>query len=233
MNGETLEAKSVILAMGSSLDIPDIPGLEEVILTSDQVLDMDEVPGVGAGVSANAARGGGGTGPASWLALWSQGHPGLRRGARILPGEETDSAQRLSQGLREQGIEILPRHKLLSIESAANGCTAVLEAPKEEVARVEVQRILVASRKPNSQGLDEAGVELGDGGQVLVDEYLETSLKGVYAIGDLTGGTMLSHASSSMAIPAAENAMGQRVQVQLQPGAQGALDRAPGCRRGP
>ena len=207
LNGETLEAKAVILAMGSSLDIPDMPGLEDVALTSDQVLDMEEVP--------ESVLVFGKCGPvevemACLLNAFGAKVTLACEGARILPGEETDTAQRLSQGLRDQGVELFPRHKLVSIQSASDSCTAVLQGPKEET-RIEVKRILVASRRPNSQGLDQAGVDLGGGGQVLVDEYLETSLKGVYAIGDLTGGTMLSHASSSMAIPAAENAMGQKV----------------------
>jgi dihydrolipoamide dehydrogenase len=207
VNGQTLEAKAVILATGSSLNIPDIPGLEDVVITSDQVLDMEEVPqsvlifGQAGPVEVEMACLLNAFGSKVTLAM---------DGPRILPGEETDTSQRLTQGMREAGIEFLPRHELASLEPTNKGCIATLAGPKEET-NVEVQRVLAATRKPNSQGLKQAGLDLGDNGQVLANQYLETSLKGVYAIGDVTGGSMLSHASSSMAIPAAENAMGAKV----------------------
>ncbi|KIX11127.1 dihydrolipoyl dehydrogenase [Dethiosulfatarculus sandiegensis] len=206
VDGREVKAKAVILAMGSSLDIPDLPGLEDVVITSDQVMDMDEVPesvlifGQVGPIEAELACLLNGFGCKVTVAA-EQG--------RILPNEEADTSQRLTQGLRDQGVDFLPRHTLESLESNKDGCVACLKGPKEEV-RVEVQRVLSAFRRPNSQGLEEVGVDLGPGKEVLVDEYLQTSLQGVYAIGDLTGGTMLSHASSFMAIPAAENAMGRK-----------------------
>ena len=52
------------------------------------------------------------------------------------------------------------------------------------------------------------GVSLNDDGGIQIDGKLETTVKGIYAVGDATGGWMLSHAASSMAVVAAENAMG-------------------------
>jgi dihydrolipoamide dehydrogenase len=74
-----------------------------------------------------------------------------------------------------------------------------------------VEKILISSRKPNtaSIGLDQVGVRLNADGSIAVNNSLETSVPGIYAIGDAVGGWMLSHAASSMAVTAAENAMGQ------------------------
>jgi len=58
-------------------------------------------------------------------------------------------------------------------------------------------------------GLKQAGVRQNEDGSVQVDEKLQTSVKGIFAIGDITGGWMNSHAASSMGVTAAENAMGQ------------------------
>jgi dihydrolipoamide dehydrogenase len=58
-------------------------------------------------------------------------------------------------------------------------------------------------------GLDQAGIELDGDGSVRVNNRLESSAKGVFAIGDATGGWMLSHCASSMAVTAAENCMGK------------------------
>ena len=71
--------------------------------------------------------------------------------------------------------------------------------------------MLIAARKPNLDGLGlkQAGVRQNEDGSVQVDEKLQTSVKGIFAIGDITGGWMNSHAASSMGVTAAENAMGQ------------------------
>jgi dihydrolipoamide dehydrogenase len=205
--GKELEARAVILAMGSSLAIADLPGLDDVVITSDQVLDMEEIPesvliyGRIGPVEAEMA---------CLLNAFGCKVTVASDEGRILPSEEADTSQRLTQGLRAEGVGFMSRHSLVSLEPNAEGCVACLKGPKEEV-NLSVQRVLAAFRRPNSQGLEKAGVELGPDGEVLVDEYMQTSLKAIYAIGDLTGGTMLSHASSFMAIPAAENAMGQKI----------------------
>jgi len=207
VEGKTLETKKVIIATGGCLDIPEIPGLEEAALTSDQVLDMSEAP------------------PS--VLVWGSGPIELEMAAllnvlgskvvvasesrRLLPREDGDTGQRLAQALREQGVEVISRSRLESVEtSEGGGYKCVLSGAKEQT--VEVSKVLVASRKPYVErlGVEEAGVELNEDGGIRVNERLESSVGGVYAIGDATGGWMLSHASSSMAVVAAENAMGER-----------------------
>lgn len=81
-----------------------------------------------------------------------------------------------------------------------------------EERAVAVKKILVSTRRPNTDnlGLKQVGVRLNDDGGIWVNERLETSVEGVYPIGDSTGGWMLSNASSSMAVTAAENTMIKR-----------------------
>lgn len=205
VEGKTLETKKVIIATGSCLNIPEIPGLEEAALTSDQVLDMSEAP------------------PS--VLVWGSGPIELEMAAllnvlgskvtvasesrRLLPREDGDTGQRLAQALREQGVEVISRSRLESIERSEGGYRCLLSGAKEQ--SVEVSKVLVASRKPYVEhlGLEEAGVGLNEDGGIQVNDRLESSVGGVYAIGDATGGWMLSHASSSMAVVAAENAMGE------------------------
>jgi dihydrolipoamide dehydrogenase len=130
---------------------------------------------------------------------------------RILPREDHDTSQRIAQSLREKGVEVLTRHALKSmnrVESGA-GWSCLLSGAKDRA--IEVQNVLVASRKPATAnfGLEQIGVQLNEDGGIRVSNRLETSADGVYAIGDATGGWMLSHAASSMAITAAENCMGK------------------------
>ena len=127
---------------------------------------------------------------------------------RLLPREDGDTSQRLAKALREQGVEVLGRLTLESVQKAKEGYACLLSGSEERT--VEVEKILVSSRNPHTAhlGLEEVGVQLNEDGSIQVNDRLETSVKGIYAIGDATGGWMLSHASSSMAVTAAENAMG-------------------------
>lgn len=205
VDGRILQTKKSILATGSILNVPDVPGLEEAALTTDQLLEMTAIP--------------------SSLLIW--GSPGpieveiatmlnvfgckiflASESHRILPREDGDTSQRLAQAMREQGVNILPRSTLQSVRKSGGGFEATLSGPQERI--VEVEKVLVSSRRPNTAhlGLEQVGVRLNEDAGIQVNEKLETSSDGIYAIGDATGGWMLSHASSSMAITAAENAMG-------------------------
>lgn len=205
VDGRVLEAKKIILATGSRLKIPDVPGLEAAALTTDQVLDMTEVPssvlvwGDAGSIEVEMATLLSVLGCKVFLASESR---------RVLPREDGDTSQRVAQGLREQGVEVLPRAALQSVKQSKGGFTARLSGPQEQT--VEVERVLVSSRRPHTSalGLEEAGIRLNQDGGIQVNETLETSVEGIYAIGDATGGWMLSHAASSMGITAAENAMG-------------------------
>ncbi|OQY43560.1 MAG: dihydrolipoamide dehydrogenase, partial [Desulfobacteraceae bacterium 4572_87] len=132
----------------------------------------------------------------------------LAESRRILPMEDGDTSQRIAQSLREQGVEILPRYSLSEVQKSDVGYDCALEGP--EAKTLSVKKVLVSARKPNTArlGLEEAGVSQNDDGGIQIDDKLETTAKGIYAIGDATGGWMLSHAASSMAVVAAENAMG-------------------------
>jgi dihydrolipoamide dehydrogenase len=207
VDGATLEAERMILAPGSALRIPDIPGLDEAALTTDQVLEMREIP--------SSVLVWGSPGPieleiASLLNILGSHMILASESRKILPREDGDTSQRLAQALREQGVEVLPRFRLHRVQKAERGylCTS---ADSDERS-VQVERVLVAERQPNLAhlGLEQTGIRLNDDGSVWVNEMLETSTERIYAIGDVTGGWMLSQAASSMGIIAAENAMGQR-----------------------
>jgi len=200
-----LEGKRIILATGSRLDVPDVPGLEEAALTTDQVLEMTEVPSSvliwGSGpIEVEMATVLNSFGSKVILAFESR---------RLLPREDGDTSQRLAQALREQGVEVLSRLTLKSVRKSKGGYEGILSGT--EGRGVEVEKVLVASRRPNTGhlGLEQVGVRLNEDGTIWVNQALETSVHGIYAIGDATGGWMLSHASSSMAVTAAEGAMGQ------------------------
>lgn len=209
VDDQTLEAKKIIIATGSALAFPSVPGLEEAAITTDQVLGMTEVP------SSVLICDSGYIEVEMAFLLNSFGSKVVLAAAtpRILPLEDHDTSQRIAQSLRERGVEILTRHTLKSVSKAdpGPGWSCVLSSANDR--SVDVQNVLVSSRKPATEGmqLEQIGVRLNDDGGIQVNKRLETSVNGIYAIGDATGGWMVSHAASSMAITAAENCLGKNV----------------------
>ena len=128
--------------------------------------------------------------------------------ARILPKEDSDTSQRIAQALREKGVDIIPRASIESVKTSKTETTCKLSGPKER--SVKVEKVLVSKRVPNTfdLGLEKLSVTLNEDKSVRVNDRLESSVEGIFAIGDATGGWMLSHGASSMSVFAAENAMG-------------------------
>jgi dihydrolipoamide dehydrogenase len=130
--------------------------------------------------------------------------------ARILPTEDQDTSQRIAQSLRDRGVEIITRHTLEGVSKSGELFSCKLTGGGKE-RLVEVAKVLVSGRKPNTEGLglEAAGIKCKPDGSIQVDDHVRTSLPTVYAAGDATGGFMLSHVASAMAICAAENCMGK------------------------
>ncbi|MDM8541406.1 dihydrolipoyl dehydrogenase [Desulfococcaceae bacterium HSG9] len=206
VDSRTIETKRIIIATGSSLSAPEIPGLKKAAMTTDEVLEMTTAPKsilvCGAGYIEIEM--------ASLLNTFGCKVIIAAESARILPKEDSDTSQRIAQVLREKGVEIIPRASLESVETDETGTTCKLSGPKER--RVNVEKVLVSKRVPNTSdlGLKKIGLKLNEDNGVWVNDLLESSVQGIYTIGDATDGWMLSHVASSMAVFAAENAMGAK-----------------------
>jgi dihydrolipoamide dehydrogenase len=206
VGNKTVGAEKIILATGSSLDIPDIKDLRNAILTTDQILDMTSVP---KSVLVWGEAGALDIEMASLLNILGSKVYIATRYPRILPKEDHDTSQRLAQAFREQGIQVITRSTLESVARSQQIFKAVMSGRKEHV--LEIERIVIAARKPNISGLGlkQAGIRINENGSLWIGEQLQTSEPGIYAIGDITGGWMNSHMASAMGVTAAENAMGQ------------------------
>jgi len=204
VDGRIIETKKIIIASGSSLCASEIPGLTKAAMTTDDVLEMTAVP------ASILVCGSGGIEVEMAFLLNAFGSKVVMaaESARILPQEDSDTSQRIAQALREKGVDIVPRASLSSVETTETGTTCKLSGPKER--SVTMEKVLVSKRVPNTVdlGLGKLGVTLNEDKGIRVNDKLETSVEGIFAIGDATGGWMLSHAASSMSVFAAENAMG-------------------------
>ena len=207
VDGAVHETRKVIIAAGSRMDVPDIKGLEDCAVTTNEVFDMKTVPSSVLIWGADAIE----VEMATLLNLMGAKVTIAMESQRILPREDGDTGQRLGQALRSDGVEILARHTLESVRKSKSGFICQLSAKEDREVEVEVEQVLVGARRPNTAhlGLESIGVRIKEDGGIQVNDRLETTIGGIYAVGDAAGGWMLSHAASAMGIVAAENAMGK------------------------
>jgi dihydrolipoamide dehydrogenase len=200
----TVEVDKIIIATGSEpARLPMFDFSHPNILTSTEALTLDRIPAslliVGAGVI--------GCEFASFYNALGAKITMVEMLPQMLPLEDLRLAKQFQSTYRKRGIQVLLKTKVESItEYADDHVTAKLSDGSE----VTAEKILVSvGRKPNSAGigLETVGVEVDPRGYIVVDDYLETTAPGIYAIGDVNGGQMLAHVASYEAFVAVDNAL--------------------------
>ncbi len=131
---------------------------------------------------------------------------------RLLPIEDEDISAHIEKAYKKRGMTIHTGARLELAEPAKGGVTVKFKDREGKDHSVTVEKILSAvGRVPNTSdlGLEEAGVVTDKGGFVEVDEWMRTSVPGVYAIGDCAGGALLAHKASHEGIACVEHIAGQ------------------------
>lgn len=190
----TLAAETVVINAGARPSRPDLPGLDGVpALDSTTIMELDEVP------AHLLVLGGGYIGLefGQMFRRFGSRVTVVQRGPRLLTREDDDIADALADILRQDGIEVLLDTKALRVERGGGGVALAVRTPAGERRLAGTHLLLAAGRTPNSDalGLDAAGVAVGEGGFITVNERLETSVPGVYAAGDVKGGPAFTHIS--------------------------------------
>jgi pyruvate/2-oxoglutarate dehydrogenase complex dihydrolipoamide dehydrogenase (E3) component len=122
----------------------------------------------------------------------------VQRAARLLKIEDEDVSDEVTAILRDEGITVLTSSTPVGVEPADGGRLRLTIRTGGGERQVEGSHLLSATgRIPNTESLtaEAAGVRLDDRGFIEVDEYLETSIPGVYAMGDVKGGPAFTHVS--------------------------------------
>ncbi|MDR3644665.1 MAG: dihydrolipoyl dehydrogenase [Clostridia bacterium] len=205
-----LHADKIIIATGSMPSIPPIPGIDgEKVLDSDAVLAMATCP------ESIVIIGGGVIGVefASLYTALGKQVTILEMMENILPGTDTEISGLLRKSLEKKGIKIFTGARVTGIENGAKGVCAFEYQGKKLTVEGDIV-IAAIGRKPNSKGLglENLGIET-DRGFIRTDDHMETPIKGVYAIGDVTGRVLLAHAASAQGLVAAANAAGQEKKI--------------------
>lgn len=211
INGEkVLRTNKIILAGGSKVGSVNIPGIESKrVLTSDDILDLKELP------KSLAVIGGGVVGVELGQAYLSFGSKVtvIEMMDRIVPGVDREASETLRKALEKKGMKILTSSKIKEIIDEGDKLRIKLEDKEDVVAE---KALLSIGRVPDLEAVGELDLEM-ERGKIKVDKYMETSVKGVYAPGDINGIKMLAHAAFRMGEVAAENAiLGNHREIKLE-----------------
>ncbi|SHJ28280.1 Pyruvate/2-oxoglutarate dehydrogenase complex, dihydrolipoamide dehydrogenase (E3) component [Rubritalea squalenifaciens DSM 18772] len=203
---EVIKAKTVIIASGSSIFVPEIPGLKEAgYLTSDDVLDKEDAP------ESVIVLGGGAI--ALELAHYYDGIGKrvtvIQRSEHLLTGMDHDVADELETALKDRGLEVFCGTKILKVDVLTDGVKRVTFEHKGQTVEVAGEEILVAlGRNATSDklALDKAGVALNKD-KVKVEASMQTTAPNIFAAGDVCGPYEIVHIAIEQGEKAAENAM--------------------------
>ncbi len=186
--GKTYTTDHVVIATGGHPTLPEIPG-KELGITSDDFFELESRPQrvavVGSGYIAMELSG-------MFRALGSDVSVFIRKD-RVLRSFDPMLSEVLTERMESQGIEIFLCSELCELEMLDSGLSLTVDGGRE--AFDDFDAVLWAiGRSPNTSGLwlDAAGVDTDDAGFVPTDEYQNTNVEGVYAIGDVTGRAALT-----------------------------------------
>src|SRR5690554_1932097 len=210
---EKISAKNTIIATGSKPStLPFITIDKERIITSTEALKLKEIPKhliiIGGGVIG--------------LEL---GQVYSRLGAqvsiveyldRIIPGMDAGLSKEITKVLKKQGIKFYTSHKVKSVERNGADVQVQAENAKGETITLDGDYALISvGRRPYTDGLnsDKAGVKINERGQVETNEYLQTNVPNIYAIGDVVKGAMLAHKAEEEGVFVVETIAGQKPHI--------------------
>lgn len=185
----------IFINTGARPLIPDIQGLGNVpFLTSSSILDLQEMPGrlviIGAGPVAIEF--------AQLYRRFGSDVIMICRSQRLLPKEDPDAGEEMRSILEGEGIFIVFDTNVEVIERNNDGLISVLVSKNGNQHNLTGTHLLIATGRcanTDTLHLEKTGVEIDDSGYIIVDEKLETTATGIYALGDVKGGPAFTHIS--------------------------------------
>ncbi|WP_294070710.1 dihydrolipoyl dehydrogenase [Proteiniphilum sp. UBA1028] len=195
-----IKADKIILAGGSKVFMLNIPGIDnEKVLTSDDLLDIREVP------ETLAVLGGGVIGAEMGLSFAGLGSRVIivEMMDQIVPMFDNDVTSELTRIVKKKGIEVITAARITGVLDKGDKLEIKIDGKESVIAD---KALLAIGRVPDLEAVGEVKLET-EKGRIKVDNYMETSVKGIYAPGDVNGIKMLAHVAFRMGEVAAENAV--------------------------
>ncbi|HEY6224073.1 MAG TPA: mercury(II) reductase [Gemmatimonadales bacterium] len=205
-SGRTVTAGKILVATGASPWAPSIPGLAEAgYLDNASAMALDRLPESLIVIGASAV----GLELAQMFARLDVEVTVLEALPRVVPAEDSDIGNALGEYLRSEGLEVHTEIQIDQVRRGTDGYTVQFRAGSE-TRIVRADQLLVATgRRANSAGLglEGIGVSVGRKGEILVNDFLQTTNPDVYAAGDVIGDPMFVYVAAYGGAVAAENAL--------------------------
>ncbi len=190
----TISAKYVFINAGTRASRPELAGLESVpFLDNISIMELDAVP------EHLLILGGG------YIALefgqlfrrFGSRVTIVQSGGQLLTREDADVAEEITKILREDGIEILLNANAIRVGLTGQNIELNVQSKSGETRLIGSHLLVATGRVPNSDTLNlaAAGIQTGKHGFIQVNDRLETSAEGVFALGDIKGGPAFTHIS--------------------------------------
>jgi dihydrolipoamide dehydrogenase len=203
--------KAIVISTGSRVKgLPQI-GLElnkSTVISSDEALILESAPKTMAIIGAGAV----GCEFADVFAAFGTQVTLIEALPGILPLEDADCGAELTRSFKKRKIDVIPAAKIGDVKVGKSSVTMSVEVGGKKQS-LEVEKVLVAAgRAPCIEdiGIKEAGVQLTDRGFIRINERMETSIKGIYAVGDVAGPPMLAHKGQREGVVFAEFLAGEK-----------------------
>ena len=198
--------KCIIAAGSQPVELPGFPWDDARVMDSTDALELQDIPGtllvVGGGIIGLEMA-------TVYRALGSEVTV-VELSDQLMPGADADLVKPLAARLKQQGVAVHLKTKVVEAKAQKNGIACTFEGASEPATK-RYDRVLVAvGRAPNGAKLDaeKAGVHVGERGFIPVDRQMRTSAPHVFAIGDVVGNPMLAHKATHEGKLAAEVAAG-------------------------
>ena len=194
VNGDELEGKNIYINTGTYAFVPPIEGVKNLPwMDSAKLLELENIP------KHLIVIGGGYIGVefAQVYRRFGSEVTVIQSGDQLMPHEDKDVADTICEFLEEEGVNVLLNTRAKKA-SGGEGDINIQVEKGDEIQNVQGTHLLIAAgRRPNSKciGLDKAGIEVDERGFIRVNDFCETNINNVYALGDVNGEGAFTHTS--------------------------------------